>query len=92
MGAAMSRVAQFCFASSLAVLLLNGCSNVGAQQVVIGDDQAPKEWDTTEDSYGINTSPPPPKTFQLHHVECTNKSRFKMQSEDGKWHCLKLTP
>ena len=51
-------------------------------------DAPPKEWDTTELAYGINIAPPQPSMYQQHHVECADKSRVKLQSEDGKWHCF----
>jgi len=119
--------AQFCVACSLAVLLLNGCSNVAAQQkggggTVIGPpervisqyqcigpggwvdctiDVPPKEWDTKEHNGAhdcwmgcastLPMPPEPPETITIHHMECTDKSRFKLMSEDGVWHCLALT-
>ena len=58
-------------------------------------DIAPKEWDGPEQVWA------PCKTgvicsgdtvMLLHHIACEDKSRFLLQSEDNKWHCLKFWP
>jgi hypothetical protein len=51
-------------------------------------DVPPREWDDTVPiTGGVNNLLP---FYTRHVVECSDKSRFKMMSEDGKWHCLKL--
>lgn len=100
--------AQFFVASSLAGLLLSGCGNVSAQEEQwkpgLGAtlfDLAPKESDGPETTYksykdawdcGYSKTPSACEKVPVHHVACEDKSRFLLQSEDGKWHCLKLTP
>jgi len=65
-------------------------------------DIAPKEWDTDEHNplgnclhngqcfSSMPMPPDPPETIIVHHVECEDKTRFKLQSEDGRIHCLRL--
>jgi len=47
-------------------------------------DVQPKQWD---DPYRVEINSDPPPTTE-HHIACEDKSRFLLQSEDGKWHCL----
>jgi len=49
-------------------------------------DVPPKQWD---DPYRVEINSDPPSTTE-HHIACEDKSRFLLQSEDGKWHCLAL--
>jgi len=65
-------------------------------------DVPPKEWDTKFETgvEPIECNPPMPKGSYLscgkpifnyvHHRSCMDKSRFLLQNESGKWHCLAL--
>ena len=70
-------------------------------------DVRPKEWDGPEKVRDtekwkdlcatFSRDGDMPKTDAIcgrlvHHRDCVDESRFKLMSEDGKWHCLKLTP
>jgi len=68
-------------------------------------DVPPKEWDTTEHNLDydscmftggcFNTLPMPQRpdpNIKVHHMECEDKTRFLLHSEDGKAHCLRLVP
>jgi hypothetical protein len=64
-------------------------------------DVVPTEWDGPDTTYkselaafdcGYNKTPSACEKVPVHHIGCASKSRFLLQSEDGRWHCLKLMP
>jgi hypothetical protein len=67
-------------------------------------DVSPKQWDGPDRHHVNRCGPSGINTLDggeiqicnddsielVHHMTCTEKSRFLMASEDGKWHCLAL--
>lgn len=77
-------------------LPLYECSPVTIHEKVI--DVAPLEWAGPDTRWDYSGCPPPEyavvcvptKTIPVKHRTCGDASRFLVQSEDRKWHCLAL--